>query len=138
MAEAEGNLTFNLDVLTDGETETPSLSDLYGIPVFTEEIAERASNVHQEKQRQLNQMQDVVFKTADESLKHVDIIKEQVFATDVLTKGNEKVLESPNSNATYLVVTIGLFCLIVIVTIIYAKKKKKERKTHLETIDDFF
>lgn len=133
----EGMLEFNIDALTDGNSDIPSLSDLYGIPVFNKKIGESSAKLTADRDKKIDDLQEGVFFIKDESTKEVDLIREKVFSTSVLAKDKDFVEEPAESTTTYVVVSIILFCFIIVVGVLYAKKKSKERKTYLETIDDF-
>lgn len=133
----DGVLEFNIEALTDGNSNTPSLSDLYGIPVFDKKIGEASARLTADRDKKINDLQQGIFFIKDESTKDIKFIQEQVFSTTVLAKNQDFVEEPAESTAIYLTVSIILFCFIIIVGVLYAKKKSKERKRYLETIDDF-
>lgn len=135
--EQDGQLEFNIEALTDGNSNTPSLSDLYGIPVFNNEIGRASLKLTANRDKKIDDLQRDVFFMKDNSSQEVEMIRENVFSTTVLAKNQDFVEERGESSTLYTVVSIVLFCFIVVIGVLYGKKKSKERKEYLETIDDF-
>ncbi|WP_100065629.1 hypothetical protein [Miniphocaeibacter massiliensis] len=128
-------LDFNLDVLTDGKSDAPSLSELYKIPVFTKEISESSVNLIKEHEQRMDEMEKEVFLKKDESGQYIETIKKQVFSNTILSKNKEYNEEQKQETSIYLFIFIIFICIVIVV--LYYRKKSKERKKYIESINDF-
>lgn len=133
----DSSIKFNLDAFQDGDRSRASLSDVYGIQVFTADVGEQISLLEKENQLKNSQIKEQVFFHQDAFDEEMLTIQHQVFTSAaVLTKAEPEPAQSEEDGITILFVEVViLLCLIV--GVIYGRKKKKEREEHLENIDHF-
>jgi hypothetical protein len=135
----DGSLNFNVDALTDGVTAKASLSDLYGIPVFSDKTNQSSAKIAEANKQQMKNLKNDVFYTNNSTqTKELKLIKAQVFSTKGLAKEDIPIRATSKITAVSVVISIALICFVIAGIVLYMRKKRKDREEYLETIDNFF
>lgn len=133
------DLDLDVGIINETQGDDVSLSDLYGIPVFTEKTLESIEAYQIRQTRKISVLEQHLFEgTVDQEQRMLYSIRNQLFIEDnQLTKTVEIVSKGGDSytNAIFLIEVISL--LFVLGMLIYVRRRKTKREERIRDINYF-
>lgn len=122
------DITFDADVIRISGQNESSLEDIYGIPVFSNDLNNRINTENKKKEAQYDDIFNDVFKNQKNN--EIDYIFESVIKSDdvKLVISNYKKNDSNVDNWLYSMsyITVGMiFAIMIVLTLKKIKKNKK-------------
>lgn len=135
MEEKSLELKLNTDVVNNRTETYSSLTDIYGIPIFSNELEGKVKGYQEEQAIQRAKTEQQLFiKTMNDTTSDYEQITEQLFMqTQVLVIKNNA--EITKASPIFPIVILGIMTVIFTVSLIKIIKRKKRKENYADSDD---